>query len=118
MVEVVLTDEALAWFESLDDDEKAAVSHLLDILEMNGVSLGFPYSSAINGSKYPLRELRKKGQPIRMLYAFDREREAVVLVGGDKTGDDRFYEREIPRAEKIWETYLNERAREKAEREK
>ena len=39
MVEVVLTDEALAWFESLDDDEKTAVSHLIDVLEMNGVGL-------------------------------------------------------------------------------
>ena len=113
MVEVVLTNEALAWFESLSETEKAAVSHLLDVLEINGVSLGFPYSSQIQGSKYALRELRKKGQPIRMLYTFDPERQAVVLMGGDKTGDDRFYEREVPRAEKIWEQYLQEQAEEK-----
>jgi hypothetical protein len=59
--------------------------------------------------EYALRELRRSGQPIRMLYAFDPERQAVVLVGGDKTGDERFYEREVPRAERIWEQYLKER---------
>lgn len=117
MVEVVLTDEALGWFESLTEQEQEAVSHLLDVLELNGVSLGFPYSSQIQGSKYALRELRKKGQPIRMLYAFDPQRQAVVLVGGDKTGDDRFYEREVPRAEKIWERYLQEQEKGKKQRE-
>lgn len=109
MAEVVLTDEALAWFDGLSEPEQEAVGKLLDILELNGVGLGFPYSSAIKGSKYPLRELRKKGQPLRMFYAFDPARDAVVLLGGDKAGDDRFYEREVPRAERIWERYLAEK---------
>ncbi len=103
---------SLVWFDGLTAQEQEAVGKLLDILELNGVGLGFPYSSAIKGSKYALRELRKKGQPIRLLYAFDPARDAVVLVGGDKAGDDRFYEREVPRAEKIWEQYLAENGRE------
>jgi hypothetical protein len=32
----------------------------------------------------------------------------VLLIGGDKKGDDRFYERMIPVAERIWEQYLRE----------
>jgi hypothetical protein len=46
---------------------------------------------------------------IRIIYSFDRDRDAVLIIGGDKTGDDRFYERIIPRAEAIWEQYLRER---------
>jgi hypothetical protein len=83
---------------------------LVDLLEQNGVKLGFPYSSAIKGSKYAFRELRKKGQPLRLIYAFDPKRDAVMLVGGDKTGDDRFYEVMVPLAERIWEQYLAEQA--------
>jgi hypothetical protein len=57
-----------------------------------------------------LRELRIQslGRPLRVIYAFDPLRQAVLILGGDKTGDDRFYERMIPRSEKIWERYLQE----------
>jgi hypothetical protein len=82
----------------------------VDQLEIQGVSLPFPYSSAIVGSQYPLRELRIQsgGRPLRVLYIFDPQRNAVLLIGGDKTGDDRFYERMVPTAERIWEVYRNE----------
>jgi Phage derived protein Gp49-like (DUF891) len=72
MVEVVLTDEALAWFDSLSASEQEAMGRLFDLLERNGVALGFPYSSQIKGSKFPIRELRHRGQPLRAFYAFDR----------------------------------------------
>ncbi len=112
MVEVILTDEFLDWMRGLDGDERDAVHRLLDLLELAGTSLGFPYSSAIRGSKHALRELRKKGQPIRLIYAFDPKRQAVMLIGGDKTGDDRFYERVVPLAERIWKQYLAEQSME------
>jgi len=78
------------------------------LLEARGISLGFPYASAIIGSQHPLRELRiqSKGRPLRVFYAFDPKRQAVLLLGGDKTGNDRFYETEVPRAEKLWVEYL------------
>jgi hypothetical protein len=41
-----------------------------------------------------------------VFYAFDLLRRAVLLLGGDKTGDDRFYETFVPRAELIWVEYL------------
>jgi hypothetical protein len=43
-----------------------------------------------------------------MLYAFDPRRTAILLIGGDKTGDDRFYEAYIPVADRLYDTYLEE----------
>lgn len=106
VVEVLLTDEFAGWLRDLDDDERNAVHRLIKLVELSGTSLGFPYSSAIKGSKFALRELRKKGQPLRLIYAFDPKRQAVMLIGGDKTGDDRFYKTIVPRAEKLWEAHL------------
>lgn len=77
---------------------------------MLGVQLPFPYRGAITGSKVALHELRvqSSGRPLRVFYIFDPKRQAVLLIGGDKTGAARFYETMIPRAEKIWAQYLKE----------
>lgn len=48
--------------------------------------------------------------PLRVIYAFDPRRQAVLLIGGDKSGSKTFYERTIPKAEVIWEQYLAEQA--------
>lgn len=87
-----------------------AVARVVGLLEAKGTTLGFPYSSAIEGSKYPLRELRIQsgGKPLRVFYAFDPLRQAVLLLGGDKTGDNRFYLTMLPRSEVIWEAYLRD----------
>lgn len=45
---------------------------------------------------------------LRILYAFDPKRKAYLLLGGAKTGDDRFYERMVPIAEKIYKRHLEE----------
>ncbi len=49
--------------------------------------------------------VQAKGRPIRVLYAFDPLRRAVLLLGRDKTGDDRFYEVMVPKAEKLWREF-------------
>ena len=112
MVEVVITDEFEGWYEDLDDAASEAVYTKVGLLQQHGVALGFPHSSAIKGSRYSLRELRIKahGQQLRVLYCFDMQRQAVLLLGGDKTGDDRFYAHAIPQAERLWEVYLTETA--------
>jgi len=81
-------------------------------LEAAGVTLGFPQSSAINGATFALRELRvqSQGRPLRIFYAFDPRRDAVLILGGDKTGRDDFYEEMVPRCEAIWNQYLAEQA--------
>jgi hypothetical protein len=111
VTEVVGTDEFEEWFLGLDEADGSAVVRVVGLLEAKGTSLGFPYASAIQGSSHALRELRiqSHGRPLRVLYAFDPERQAVLLIGGDKTGDDRFYERMVPKAEGIWKEYLRER---------
>lgn len=50
------------------------------------------------------------GRPLRIFYAFDPVRQAVLLIGGDKTGQKRFYEIMVPIAERIWKEYLDETA--------
>jgi len=110
MIEVVTLDTFVEWYEQLDEPDQDAVYRVVDLLENRGVALGHPYSSAIQGSSMALRELRtqSQGRPLRILYAFDPKRNAVLILGGDKTGDDRFYERTIPKAEKLWAKYLKE----------
>jgi len=41
-------------------------------------------------------------------YAFDPRRSAILLIGGDKTGDDRFYDEMVPKADKIYGEHLKE----------
>jgi hypothetical protein len=57
-----------------------------------------------------MRELRiqKGGRLIRVFYAFDPRRIAILLIGGDKTGDERFYETYVPRADTLYDEYLDE----------
>lgn len=108
MTEVIATDEFAAWYGALDEADTEAVYRAVEILQVRGVSLGFPQSSSINGSRFPLRELRiqSRARPLRVVYAFDRQRQAVVILGGNKQGNDRFYEQIVPVAERIWEDYL------------
>jgi len=112
MVEVMTTDEFAAWYGELDEDDTKAVIRVVDLLAARGVSLPFPYSSDIKGSHYALRELRVQsgGKPLRILYAFDPQRQAVLLLGADKTGlsDKEFYATHVSRAETLWEKYLRE----------
>ncbi len=49
---------------------------------------------------------------MRMFYAFDPRRSAILLIGGDKTGDGRFYERMVPIADQLYDTYIDEISKE------
>jgi len=85
-----------------------------DLLIAQGPQLRFPHSSGINNSRHShMRELRiqSEGRPLRIFYAFDPARQAVLLIGGDKTGEKRFYESMIPVAERLWKEYLDETAK-------
>jgi len=115
MVEVLGTAEFEEWFLGLGSVDARAVVRGVGLLEAKGLALGFPHSSALGGSRFALRELRvqSSGRPLRIVYAFDPQRQAVLILGGDKTGDDRFYAWAIPKAEAIWEQYLRETGAEK-----
>ncbi len=91
--DVEYTDEFGAWWEgALDDDERESVRAVVGLLEARGPNLGSPYSSTITTSRHGhMRELRiqHRGRPYRVLYAFDPRRTVILLIGGDKTGNDR-----------------------------
>lgn len=110
MTQIFATDEFAEWFAELGREDGDAVIHVVTLLELSGVLLGAPHSSALLGARFPLRELRpKQGRsPLRIVYAFDPRRDAVLIIGGDKSGDPKFYEHIIPRAERIWKEYLAE----------
>ena len=109
MVDVAVLDPFVEWYEELEEADKEAVTVAIDLLEARGVAHGHPYSSAIRGSKLAMRELRVQshGKPIRVLYCFDPKRQAVVILGGHKT-DDRFYDEHVPRAERLFQAYLDD----------
>jgi hypothetical protein len=108
---VEYTDEFLAWWNELTESDQDSVERSVGLLEKRGPTLPFPHSSGIVGSRHRhLRELRVQsgGSPIRIFYAFDPRRTAILLIGGDKAGDDRFYERMVPIADRLYDEHLAE----------
>jgi len=61
-----------------------------------------------------MKELRTQsvGKPLRTFFAFDPRRSAILLIGGDKTGNKRFYDRMIPIADALYDEHLDELKRE------
>src|SRR5438093_601951 len=81
------------------------------VIDEFGPALGFPHSSKVGSSRHPqMRELRTQsaGRPLRTLYAFNPLRSAILLIGGEKTGDDRWYEKFVPIADRLFERHLLE----------
>jgi hypothetical protein len=109
--DVEYTDEFGEWWAGLTESQQDRVAATIHLLAARGPSLPFPYSSGVNGSRHEhMRELRvqSRGSPLRILYAFDPRRTAILLIGGDKTGNDRFYEQYVPLADALYDTHLEE----------
>jgi hypothetical protein len=109
--EVEFTDEFRDWWNSLSEEQQDDVAYSVRHLMELGPALGFPHSSKVVSSRYPqMRELRTQsaGRPLRTLYAFDPLRSAILLIGGDKTGEDRWYEKFVPIADRLFERHLLE----------
>jgi len=107
--EVEYTDEFEAWWETLTDAEQESIAAVVGLLEDEGPQLGYPHSSGITSSRRGhMRELRiqHQGRPYRVLYAFDPRRAAILLLGGDKTGNDRWYEEFVPVADRLYDAHL------------
>lgn len=107
--EVEYTDEFGIWWQTLSETEHEDITAVVTLLEEKGTQLPFPYSSGIEGSKYShMRELRVQSQanPIRILYAFDPRRTAILLLGGNKRGDKRWYKVNVPLADKLYKAHL------------
>jgi len=109
--EVEYTDEFGEWWDGLDEAQQESVDASVRMLEARGPQLGYPHTSRIAFSRHAhMRELRvqHKGHPYRVLYAFDPRRTAILLIGGDKTGNDRWYEQYVPRADRLYDEHLAE----------
>lgn len=107
--DVEYTDEFGQWWGLLTEAAQESIDASVRLLEQMGPQLGFPHSSGVAGSRFPhLRELRvqHQGRPLRILYAFDPRRSAILLLGGDKTGDDRWYREQVPVADRLYQAHL------------
>lgn len=92
-------------------EEQESLDASVRLLEDRGPALGYPHSSGVNASKHGhMRELRTQhdGRPYRTLYAFDPTRSAILLIGGDKTGDDRWYDVHVPVADRLYDEHIEQ----------
>ena len=107
--EVEYTDEFEKWWNSLTEEEQEDVNAKVILLQRLGPALRRPHSDVVASSKHPnMKELiiQHRGRPYRVLYAFDPRRCAILLIGGDKTGDDDWYEKFVPRADRLYDEHL------------
>lgn len=113
--EAEYTDEFEAWWMSLDQGEQVSVGAAIGLLEERASHLRYPFSSGVKSSRHGhMRELRIQhaGDPYRVFYAFDPRRVPILLVGGNKAGNDRFYEEHVPVADRLYDEHLHTLAKE------
>lgn len=105
------TDEFGEWWNTLSEGEQEDVVATVGLLEERGPTLPHPHSSGVEGSRHShMRELRIQhaGDPYRILYAFNPLRTAILLIGGNKVGDDRWYKKFVPIADDLYDVHLEE----------
>ena len=113
--DIEYTDEFETWWNGLTAGEQDDIRFVVRLLEERGTRLGAPYSSKVKGSRHGrMRELRVQsgGWPIRIFYAFDPRRTAILLIGGRKQEQDRFYREYVRRADAVYDQYLLQLRRE------
>ena len=99
------------WLASLDGGSREQVVAALELLEEHGPQLGRPLVDTVTGSRHQnMKELRPGSSgrsELRILFAFDPERQAILLIAGDKAGNwSRWYRRNIPLADDLFEDHL------------
>jgi hypothetical protein len=107
--EVEFTDQFLNWWEGLTEGEQADVNSKVVLLQKIGPSLSRPHADVVHRSRHRnMKEIRiqHSGRPYRVLFAFDPRRCASLLIGGDKTGNDRWYEEFVPIADELFDKHL------------
>ena len=109
---VTTTAEFDWWFQAdLSDDQREEVTAEVNLLKLFGPMLKRPHADTLKGSKFQnMKELRVKtsASEIRVAFAFDTERKAVLLTGGDKSGVGQklFYAHLIDRADRLFAAHL------------
>ena len=112
MWEIVQTPEFGFWFsksKELDESAREDIYAVLRVLKQTGPKLGRPYVDSVQGSRHSnLKELKiqSKGRPFRVIFVFDKRRRAVLLIGGNKARNKRFYDQMIPLADQIFDDFV------------
>lgn len=102
------TSEFRLWASTLSERELLHLVAAINRLGAVGPMLGRPWADTLHGSRVSnLKELRPT-QTMRVLFAFDPRRTAILLVGGDKTGRKDWYREAIRRAEYLWAEHLDD----------
>ncbi len=108
--DIEFTNEFDCWWNTLDVDEQERIRSAIEILEEAGPGLGRPLVDSLKGSRHAhMKELRPPGDHLRVLFAFDPRRMAILLIGGDKTNRwKEWYEEAIPEADALYDEHLDE----------
>lgn len=111
MWEIEYTDDFNGWWENLTAAEQEDIAAMVGVLEQRGPGLRRPYVGPIVTSRHAhMKELiiQHAGRPYRVLFAFDPRRTAILLIGGDKTGNDRWYDEFVPVGDALYDNHLAE----------
>ena len=108
---VVATEEFEEWMMNLTYQQRSDIQDAIKFLQREGPTLGRPYVDTIRNSRFKnMKELRVSSKgALRALFAFDPERSAVFLLGGDKSVDSRWnawYVDAIRRADDLFEEHI------------
>jgi hypothetical protein len=98
------------WFQQREEGLQDEILVYVELLRKRGPQLARPYADTVKGSLYTnMKELRVqfRGDPWRILFAFDTERAAILLVGGNKRGEKRWYKKMLPIADERFRRHLN-----------
>lgn len=108
--EVEYTGEFEAWWDDLSENEQESLVAAVEFLEERGPALGRPFVDTIKSSRHHnMKELIPPGGHLRVLFAFDPRRTAILLIGGDKR--DRWldwYGEMVPMADELYDKHLQE----------
>lgn len=111
----VLFDEAFEpEFDAFAEDVQDAILARVVVLEREGPQLGRPYVDTLNGSRHAnMKELRCTAADgvWRVAFAFDPERNAILLAAGDKSGGSqkRFYKTLVAKADERFDRHVSQR---------
>ncbi len=106
---IIFDPDFKIWFYQQEQGLQDETFAVLSVLGELGPKLGRPRVDTLEGSIFQnMKELRiqYQGEPWRILFAFDPKRQAVLLVGGNKTGNKLWYKENIAIADKRYRKYL------------
>lgn len=112
--DIEYTDQFGSWWATLMVDEQRAIAAAMELLSRDGPALGRPIVDTLTGSRHPnMKEVRPPATHLRVFFAFDPRRMAILLIGGNKEHRwQEWYRTFIPVADNLYDQHLQELRRE------